>query len=59
MSGSRAIAFVGMGATIEEAREQALTGLGQIEGPIEYRTDIGSGAILQAKIKMMQNLRNS
>ncbi|MBU0706379.1 phosphoribosylamine--glycine ligase [Patescibacteria group bacterium] len=57
MLGSRAVAFVGMADTIEEAETLAQKGVESVSGPIFYREDIGTAELIQARVYMMKKLR--
>ena len=57
MTGSRAVAFVGIADTIEEAEKLAQQGVESVEGPIFYRKDIGTKALIRKRIEMMKRLR--
>ena len=57
MTGSRAVAFVGIGDTIEEAEALAQKGVECVEGPIFYRKDIGTQELIQKRVEMMKVLR--
>lgn len=56
MSGSRAIAFVGIADTISEAEKVAASALKSVSGPVFYRDDIGTDALVQKRIDMMKAL---
>lgn len=58
MTGSRALAFVGIADNIEEAESLAQQGVESVEGPIFYRKDIGTQELIQKKVEMMKNLRS-
>lgn len=57
LSGSRAVAFVGVGKTIEEAEKLAQSAVGSVEGPVFYRNDIGTPELIQKRIDMMKDIR--
>ena len=57
MTGSRAVAFVGIADTIEEAEHLAQQGVESVEGPVFYRKDIGTQELIQKKVEMMKHLR--
>ena len=57
LCGSRAIALVGIGDTIEEAEQLAESAASQIKGPVFYRKDIGTKALIQKRVDMMEELR--
>ena len=55
---SRAVGVVGVGNTIEEARQISLEGIGAIKGgALWYRTDIASKQHIAKSIMHMENLR--
>ena len=56
-TGSRSIGVVGIGDSIEEARQKALEGVEKIKGRIFYRKDIGSKVLLQKRFDLMKSLR--
>ena len=55
--GSRAVAFVGTGASIEEAETLAQQGAEAVSGPVFYRKDIGTKTLIDKRIEMMKALR--
>lgn len=57
LCGSRAIALVGIGDTIAEAEALAEEAASQIAGPVFYRKDIGTQALIQKRVDMMKELR--
>lgn len=57
MTGSRAVAFVGIADTIEEAERLAQLGVESVEGPVFYRKDIGTQELIQKRVEMMKELR--
>ena len=57
LSGSRAIAFVGVADTLEEAEKLAESAVGAVEGPVFYRKDIGTSQLVQKRIDHMKELR--
>ena len=57
MTGSRAIAFVGLGKTIEEAEKIAQQGVESVEGKVFFREDIGTKALIQKRIDHMREIR--
>ena len=57
MTGSRAVALVGVGDTIEEAERLAQAGVECVEGPVFYRRDIGTKALIEKRVEMMKKLR--
>ncbi len=58
MTGSRAVAFVGVADHIEEAEHLAQQAVESVKGPIFYRKDIGTQALIQKRVEMMKNLRS-
>lgn len=58
MTGSRAVAFVGIADTIEEAEKLAEQAVESVEGPIFYRKDIGTKELITKRIEMMKDLRS-
>jgi phosphoribosylamine--glycine ligase len=59
MSGSRAIAFVGIGDTIQSAEKIAAGACDSVKGPVFYRKDIGTTKLLQKRVEMMKELRGN
>jgi phosphoribosylamine---glycine ligase len=57
LSSSRAIGFVGIGDSLEEAEHFAQDALNSVSGPVFYREDIGTDALIQERIDMMSQLR--
>lgn len=57
LSGSRAVAFVGIADTLEEAERLAESAVGSVEGPVFYRKDIGTKELIQKRVDMMKELR--
>lgn len=57
MSGSRALAFVGVADTISEAEKIAASALSSVSGKIFYRDDIGTDALIQKRVDHMKKLR--
>jgi len=58
MSSSRAVAFVGIADTITQAEKSAASALKSVSGPVAYRTDIGTDALIQKRVEMMKKIRN-
>lgn len=56
-TGSRAIAVVGMAETISAAEQIAESEIKRIQGQLFHREDIGTDALIQKRIKHMQELR--
>ncbi|MFA6992521.1 MAG: phosphoribosylamine--glycine ligase [Candidatus Gracilibacteria bacterium] len=59
LSGSRAIAFVGIAETLELAEQLAQNAIGTVQGPVFYRKDIGTKELIQTRVDMMRTLRVS
>ncbi|MFA7277471.1 MAG: phosphoribosylamine--glycine ligase [Candidatus Gracilibacteria bacterium] len=59
LCGSRAVALVGIGDTIAEAEKLAESAASQIQGPVFYRKDIGTKALIQKRIDMMKEIRGN
>jgi phosphoribosylamine--glycine ligase len=57
LSGSRAIAFVGIGETLDVAEKLAAGAVNSVQGPVFYRTDIGTSEVIEKKIAYMKELR--
>lgn len=57
MTGSRAVAFVGVSDTIESAERLAQQAIETVKGPIFYRKDIGTDVLIQKRVEMMKALR--
>ncbi|OGP68575.1 MAG: phosphoribosylamine--glycine ligase [Deltaproteobacteria bacterium RBG_16_44_11] len=57
LSSSRAIGIVGIADTLEEARKIAEEGVKAVKGPVAYREDIGTNALIQKRIEHMKMIR--
>ena len=57
LSSSRAIGIVGIADTLDEARKIAEEGVKAVKGPVAYRTDIGTDALIQKRIDHMKRIR--
>jgi phosphoribosylamine--glycine ligase len=57
LTGSRAIAFVGIAETITAAGEIAERAACCVEGPVEHRRDIGTDALVQQRVDHLRALR--
>ena len=57
MSSSRAVAFVGIADTLEEAEKIAQKGVESIKGKVFYREDIGTKELIQKRIDHVKELR--
>lgn len=58
LSGSRAVAFVGIGADVTEAEAIAQNAASAVKGQIYYRKDIGTQALIAKRVAHMQALRS-
>jgi phosphoribosylamine---glycine ligase len=57
LSSSRAIGIVGIADNLDDARSIAEEGVKAVEGPVAYREDIGTQALIQKRIDHMKKLR--
>jgi phosphoribosylamine--glycine ligase len=57
MSGSRAIAFIGIADTLAEAEQLAQNAVGVVHGPVFSRKDIGTQPLIQKRLDHMTQLR--
>jgi len=58
LAGSRAVAMVGMGETIAEAEKLAQIGVERVKGPVFYRKDIGTKALIDQRVEMLARMRS-
>ena len=58
LSSSRAIAFVGIADTLEKAEQIAESACSNVKGPVFYRPDIGTKALIEKRDSMMKSLTN-
>lgn len=58
LTGSRAVALLGIANTLQEAERLAEFGAQSIEGPVVHRRDIGTQALIQARVDHMVQLRS-
>jgi len=58
LSGSRAIAFVGIGANLAEAERIAESAARAVKGPVEHREDIGTEGLIAKRMAHMQAVRS-
>ncbi|NQV08585.1 phosphoribosylamine--glycine ligase [Candidatus Woesearchaeota archaeon] len=56
MTGSRAVAFVGIGDNIAEAEKIAQQAVSDVKGPVFFREDIGTERLLNKRIEHMKQL---
>jgi phosphoribosylamine--glycine ligase len=59
LSSSRAIGILGIADTLEKAEKIAQDGVKAIKGPVAYRTDIGTNALIQKRIDHMKKIRKT
>lgn len=59
LSGSRAVAFVGIGANVAEAEKIAESAASAVRGPVYYRKDIGTSKLLAKRVAHMRALLSS
>jgi len=57
LSSSRAIGIVGIADTLDAARLIAEEGVKAVKGPVAYREDIGTDALIQKRIEHMRKIR--
>jgi len=57
LSSSRAIGIVGIADTLDLARKIAEEGVKAVHGPVAYREDIGTDALIQKRIDHMKKIR--
>ena len=57
LGGSRTAGIVGIGNTLAEAEKIAQELCSKVEGPVRFRTDIGTDTLIQKRIEMMKNIR--
>lgn len=58
LSGSRAIAFVGIADTLVEAEKLAESAVSSVKGPVFYRKDIGTTELIQKRVEHIKTLRD-
>lgn len=58
MGGSRTAGIVGIGNSIEEAERIAEEACRKVNGPVRFRSDIGTAALLDKRIEMMNTIRS-
>lgn len=56
LTGSRAIACVGIGDTLKEAEQIAEKAAGSVRGPVRHRKDIGTDALVQKRMDHMREI---
>ena len=57
LGGSRSIGIVGIGESLQEAERLAQSTCEKIDGPVRFRSDIGTGELIQKRIDLMHKLR--
>ena len=57
LSSSRAIGIVGIADNLDDARKIAEEGVKAVQGPVAYREDIGTQALIQKRIDHMKKIR--
>ncbi|MFO7569800.1 MAG: phosphoribosylglycinamide synthetase C domain-containing protein, partial [Smithellaceae bacterium] len=58
LSSSRAIGIVGIANTLDAARIIAEDGVRAVRGPVAYREDIGTDALIEKRIAHMKEIRH-
>ena len=56
LSGSRALAFVGIADSLEAAESLAQSAVGSVKGPVFYRRDIGTAELIQKRVEVIRSL---
>ncbi len=56
--GSRSVAFVATGETVEEAEKLAEKAASSVSGPVTHRKDIGTRELIEKRVEMMEALKN-
>lgn len=59
LTGSRAIAFVGIGSTTQEAEATAEDAASAVRGPVYHREDIGTQSLIQRRCDHVGRLRST
>lgn len=57
LSGSRALAFVGISDSLAGSEALAQSAVGTVKGPVFYRRDIGTAALIAKRVEHMNQLR--
>ena len=55
MTGSRALAFVGIADSIAEAEKIAEAAVSQVKGKVFHRKDIGTQDLIQKRVEKVQS----
>lgn len=58
LGGSRTAGIVGIGGTIAEAEQIAQKLCEQVTGPVRFRRDIGTAAVVERRVRTMEELRS-
>jgi phosphoribosylamine--glycine ligase len=58
LMGSRALALVGLGKDLSEAYSYAKRAADQVEGPVFFRPDIGTPALIERRVAHMEHIRH-
>ncbi|MGA7385844.1 MAG: hypothetical protein WBW81_14475 [Methylocella sp.] len=56
LTGSRAVAFVGIANTLFEAEKIAEDAASMVEGPVFHRRDIGTAELIQKRVDHMHGI---
>jgi phosphoribosylamine--glycine ligase len=59
LTGSRAVGFVGIGATLGEAEEIAEKAASAVGGPVYHRSDIGTGQLIRLRVEHIRKIRGA
>jgi phosphoribosylamine--glycine ligase len=59
MTGSRALAFVGIADSVVAAGELAEAGIRQVRGAVRHRRDIGTAELLARRVEHLKRLRSA
>lgn len=59
LTGSRALAFVGIGRNVAEAEQLAEKGASSVRGPVRHRSDIGTTELVQKRVQHMHDLQRT
>jgi phosphoribosylamine--glycine ligase len=59
LTGSRAIAFVGVAPTLRKAEQIAERAADSVHGPVRHRHDIGTQALIDQRVEHVRRLRNT
>ncbi|MBN1382453.1 MAG: phosphoribosylamine--glycine ligase [Deltaproteobacteria bacterium] len=59
MTTSRAIGVVGIADTLQEAEKIAQNAVAAVKGPVDYRPDVGTDALINQRIQHMQTIRGA